>query len=631
MARKIIGSIWDRSNRNDLNTMLEELYDNIFLFKEGTKFIKTDHLEDGSITFDKMGLASVGTAALRDNSVSTSKIPNKAVTEEKLGDGSVTVDKLGVSSVGTLALRDNSVSTRKIPNKAITSEKLDDGSVTVDKLGVASVSREKIRDNAINMRKISFSKSTKNLFDGSFIYGFSYFNPSGDFPLGSIHKTTLSNARAAVVKVDKDTDYTITIYQGGNNFRIALINEIPNEDNIPVEVLKTHLGEQSSTHRSYTITNDVNAEYLFVLTNLQSSVDALVQIEKGVHSTSYVPNAYIPKEYIDPTLLDGIEVSPTEPGDTIITHKDDKFNFSGKFNEIYEHDAITNLVNNISNIQTSEVNTLFNNLVSENSDIGISKRLGADESGTDTYMIESVPPSYNDAPYNSSTRPNDGVAMGIPKIVITGGIHGNEKSPPISIYYFLKTLWENPKNDPTIDALVQNVHFVFIPIVGAEGYDNATYNNGTNHLNRDFPPHGSATRLATQMTKSALDANADMDFFIDFHNMFARDGMLGYVLTNDDLWKRIGTNIYKDIGIRWSKKYSEIPKDRSQKFAVATEANNGTIGRYVQDVIEKPAGLLEVPRRNPFDESAEEFDDFIIRLGVDILFNAVYSLIRSKQ
>lgn len=586
-----LGSLLNRDFRNELNRMLQELYNNVLLFQDGTKFVKTKHIDDEAITFEKMGMASVG----------------------------------------TLALRDNSVTTRKIPNKAITSEKIDDGSVTVDKLGISSVSREKVRDNAINMRKLSFTENTRNLFDDNFIYGYSYFNPSEKFQNGSIHKTTLSNARAAVVKIDKDSDYTITIYEGGNNFRIALINEMPNEGNIPVEVLKTELGEQSSSHRSHTITNDVNAEYLFVLTNLQSSVDALVQIERGVHSTNYVPHAYIPKKFMDPTLFDGIEVTPPEPGDTIITHKDDKFNFSGNFNELYEHDNISGLINNISNIQTSEVNALFNNLVTQNNDIGISKRLGADESGVDTYMFESVPPSYNDAPYKSSTRPNDGTPMDIPKIVITGGIHGNEKSPPLSIYYFLKTLWENPKNDVTIDALVQNVHFVFIPIVGAEGYDDATYNNGSNHLNRDFPPHGGASRLATKMTKSSLDAHSDMDFFIDFHNMYARDGMLGYVLTNDELWKRIGTNIYKDIGKRWSKKYSEIPKDRSHKFAVATEANDGTIGRYVQDVIGKPAGLLEVPRRNPFDENAGEFDEFVVRLGVDILFNAVYSLIRSQQ
>src|SRR5699024_8691834 len=273
----------------------------------------------------------------------------------------------------------------------------------------------------------------------------------------------------------------------------------------------------------------------------------------------------------------------------------------------------------------------FKTLVNQNDDIGRSTNLGMDDSGVATYMFESKPPAYNDAPYVSNTKPEDGVPMRLPKIMITGGIHGSEKSPPISIYYFLKTLWENPDNDPNIDALVQNVHFIFVPIVGPEGYNSGTYNNGTINLNRDFPPHGNAVKKSTQYVKDVMALNQDMDYFIDLHNMFGRDGMLGYVLTNDELWKRVGTNIFKDIGARWAKKDSSIPSERNHKFAVATQANAGTIGRYAQDVIGTQATLLEVPRKNPFNLSEDEYGEHIVRLGVDILFNAVYSAIRYKQ
>lgn len=757
MARTTLGSLVDRVFRNELNRMLEELYDNIFLFKDGTGFIESEHINDGAITNIK----------LSNNSVSRDKIENNAINQDKIAN--------------------DAVSQNKIQNNAINENKLADH----------SVSNNKLKDNAVNLKKLSIVRQTRNLFDGNFIQGFGYFKPTVDgFPEGFIQVSRASHPRAAVVKIEKNTEYTITIFEGGDNFRVALINEIPHENNVPLEVLKTELGEQGSDYRVMTINNDVDAEYIFVMTNSESSLKAKLQIEKGIQSSDYLPNAYIPneyldpiiynddfkrvidvedtnlfkrnignnlfsgfythgygfflpqedfphgfirstrtettraaivkidkgstytitkhsggdrfniallrerpsslnmplkilyayrgedtsgrqshtvendvganyiyvhtnqeseeyaelqieegtessfyhqgayipKEYIDPNIFEEIELPPNDGDVEVhIADKDHKFNFSGNFHQTYEHPIIENVVKDVGTIKTSAVNAMFSDLTDIHSDIGVKTLLGADESGENIYMFESIPSKIHDAPYSSLTRPDDGKPMNIPKIFITGGIHGNEKSPPLSMYYLLKTLWENPNADPNIDSLVQNVHFVFIPVVGPEGYDNATYSNGSNNLNRNFPPHGNANKLATQYIMSVLDNHNDMDFFIDFHNMNARDGMLGYVLTNDDLWKRIGTNIYKDIGMKWSKNDDSIPKDRRHKFSVATVANDGTIGRYVQDIIGKPSGLLEVPRSHPFKTDAEEFDEPIIRLGVDILFNAIYSSIRSKQ
>ena len=109
MSRTILGSIWDRGNRNELNRMLEELYSNLGT-ATGTK-IKLDNFLNGSKVVDRTMLddAAVGPSQLDNGAVSSSKIQDaaigtrhllvNAVTEEKIRDGSISSSKLSVDSV----------------------------------------------------------------------------------------------------------------------------------------------------------------------------------------------------------------------------------------------------------------------------------------------------------------------------------------------------------------------------------------------------------------------------------------------------------------------------------------------------------------------------------------------------
>lgn len=77
MAREVISSIWDRTNRNNLNNNFEELYNNLGIIRDGG--IGTRHLLDGAVT--------------------NSKIAPEAVTESKLGTRSVSSRALALGSV----------------------------------------------------------------------------------------------------------------------------------------------------------------------------------------------------------------------------------------------------------------------------------------------------------------------------------------------------------------------------------------------------------------------------------------------------------------------------------------------------------------------------------------------------
>ena len=90
-----------------------------------------------------------------DNTVITRHIQNKSITSEKIADnsiktihiedGSITNSKLGINCVSYLNLQANSVN----------SLHLQDGSVVYGKLGIDSVATENIQDQAVTLDKVS--------------------------------------------------------------------------------------------------------------------------------------------------------------------------------------------------------------------------------------------------------------------------------------------------------------------------------------------------------------------------------------------------------------------------------------------------------------------------------------------
>lgn len=94
MAFNPLGSLLNRVFRNELNRMLEELYDSVFIFKDGTKFIKGTHIEDGAITHIKLGPLAVDGSNIYPNAVTPSKIADNAIGSRHILDTVVSRNKL---------------------------------------------------------------------------------------------------------------------------------------------------------------------------------------------------------------------------------------------------------------------------------------------------------------------------------------------------------------------------------------------------------------------------------------------------------------------------------------------------------------------------------------------------------
>jgi len=96
MARQIIGSIWDRVNRNGINANFEELYADIGLatgthktleeFLNGVGVVGSTMLKTNAVYGDIIRENGIGTRHLLDGTVTKAKIAPGAVTNDKLAE-----------------------------------------------------------------------------------------------------------------------------------------------------------------------------------------------------------------------------------------------------------------------------------------------------------------------------------------------------------------------------------------------------------------------------------------------------------------------------------------------------------------------------------------------------------------
>lgn len=113
MAREIIDNNLDDNSAAKHNHNYKELYDNIFLFKDMSKFIESRHINDGAIT--------------------NAKIANYAVTNSKLGEHSVDHRTIYPKSIVNSKMADNAIDTLQVRDGAITTDKIGFDGVLLNK------------------------------------------------------------------------------------------------------------------------------------------------------------------------------------------------------------------------------------------------------------------------------------------------------------------------------------------------------------------------------------------------------------------------------------------------------------------------------------------------------------------
>lgn len=85
-------------------------------------------------------------------------------------------------------------------------------------------------------------------------------------------------------------------------------------------------------------------------------------------------------------------------------------------------------------------------------------------------------------------KPKDG---NMPTIYFQGMQHAREWIAPTTVLYILYNLAENYTTNPTVQRLIDNINWVFVPVVNIDGYEYTISNDRLWRKNRRNPPSGS--------------------------------------------------------------------------------------------------------------------------------------------
>ena len=133
---------------------------------------------------------------------------------------------------------------------------------------------------------------------------------------------------------------------------------------------------------------------------------------------------------------------------------------------------------------------------------------------------------YHIDPYNKIVKnPNNTAAFTVAdndyfqkkKILITSGIHGDEKQTPLWLYEFFNRILYNDE----FAAMRSAFDFYVVPLVNPTGYDANTRNNYNNvNINRDFKRQ---TQVETQAVCDLID-DGSFDMYLDSHQLSGGSG-----------------------------------------------------------------------------------------------------------
>lgn len=453
-------------------------------------------------------------------------------------------------------------------------------------------------------------RSLKNIFNGEFVEAWLTRSTTVTPPNIYVSANNASNnGRMAVIPIEPNGQYTISFPEKGkhNRFVIGLANSYPNIGYIlDTKIYEGYTDIFDPELTEYTFQNTNEGKYVVIYVS-NEGVEPKLQVEKGSKKTEYEPFEYVPKRYLSIIQND-------EPAVKNIK----KYMFSGELIGEYKSEDVD--IFSKATTKHNDVYAAFDSYVDLYPDYISKELLGNDEGGKPLYKYEFIPHKYlTTEPYR------------LLKIIITSGIHGNEKGPVHSLFNFLKKICDDWREDKILEFMRFNVHFVVVPIVNPSGFDlNQRVNLNKKDLNRDFPLDNdfSGKQLSTQYLGDVINDNLDAGLFVDFHNMYFRDGYMGYAFVNNEEVSLSVVNTIATLGRTWQRKYDFFPQSESHKFGYTEPMVNTMMAAFAERRGLK-SGLLEIVRQIDWQTNGSEYDELTVKCGEDLLVNTLKALIKT--
>ena len=178
--------------------------------------IGTSALADNSVTSAKIVDGAVSTADIADSAIITAKLADNAVTSAKIVDGTITSSDIGDGQVGTVELAANAVTTARLADNSVTSAKIADASVGTADVADSAITTAKLTDNSVTSAKIVDGTITSaDLGDGQVA--------TADLAANAVTSAKLADDANSLAKVTSETMFV----WGGN---VGIGTSVPAEE-----------------------------------------------------------------------------------------------------------------------------------------------------------------------------------------------------------------------------------------------------------------------------------------------------------------------------------------------------------------------------------------------------------------
>ena len=481
-----------------------------------------------------------------------------------------------------------------------------------------------IADKTIDYTKLDFISHNKNIFEKEFITKYNIiWNGS---------MTSESLGVIAVCKIKPNTQYTITCFENHNRFRVCGLNA--DSYTLPINKFDTYIyNNDSQSTAPYTFTTNSTNKLLFIYVDNNNTYPK-IQVEEGTESTQYVESGKIifNREYNDLTDIEQvkkiIELQTQQIQDDI--------------NKLYRNISVDIMPKSSTNMKIDDIYSLYDEFLKYNC---VTKELlGNEITGLPIYLYKFVPPKMVDSTGSVPQLLDTYSTIKRPKILLTTGLHGDEKGRVWALYQFMKDIYENWKTSKMKERLRFEVDFYIVPIVNPNGYNNNSRyaSDGISNvvdLNRDFPasddiipenPHNAGNRggldnLNSQYLAKLVKENDDIYYVIDMHNMPASTNeKLTWLWTENENARTHYTNSVNKISKVWQNRYNYLNQDEGFSFgSIATYEDRCCFARYA-DKRGYNSCLLEFPTAL---SGRTTYDKDCLTMDCEFIGNVLYSII----
>ena len=137
--------------------------------------VSTAGVKDDAVTSGKIPANAVGSSEIAANAVGSSELADNAVDTNAIQDDAVTSDKIADDAITTAQIATNAVSSGQINDNAVGSNQITSDAVVTSKIAAGAITTNRIADQAVTLDKLPHGTSSN---DGKFLRANNGADPS---------------------------------------------------------------------------------------------------------------------------------------------------------------------------------------------------------------------------------------------------------------------------------------------------------------------------------------------------------------------------------------------------------------------------------------------------------------------